>query len=550
MQWHLKNQTQPKNSQELIECLLENRGILDKTAFLSPKNPKDFTLAEVGISSANLAVAKLRIQTAIKNQERVIIFGDYDVDGVSATAITWEALKEAGLITQPFIPHRIKHGYGLSIKALDEILGTYAEIKPAKPDLILTVDNGIVAFEALDYLAKLKIDVIVTDHHQPEGLKKLPVLTTIHSPELCGAGVAWFLAKEIAPKSPDQWLDLVTLATIADQMPLLNINRSLVVEGLKKFRTNLTRPGLKELVKLAAIDVHSLTAEQLSFSLIPRLNAMGRMADGADSLRLLCVRTQARAMELAAKLQATNLLRQELTFELTASALAQAEEQKSQKIIVVSSKDFHEGVIGLLAGKLLEKFRRPIIAIQISPNSAKASVRSMPGIDIIEFLRRSKAHFWELGGHKLAAGFVCDPKKVTEISQHLIESAEKFIQPNKFSEALEVDFDLPEKLVTLENLDQTLLLEPFGQANPKPTFVIRNLRVLDLALIGKSQQHLKLKLSLNNQTILAGLAWQKANWSEQIQLAKFYDFVIQLDQNLWREKRQLQLILIDWQLAS
>ena len=329
MHWKLSQPNLPVNSGQIVDWLLENRDITKKSEFLKPRQPSQYLAAEVGINQVELVKAAARIRLAIQNKQRVIIFGDYDGDGVSATAILWEAIKVAGLITQPFIPHRINHGYGLSLKALTEIFNQDNDSQKSKPDLIITVDNGIVAYEALEFLKNLGVEVIVTDHHQPD-TKLLPVLATVHTTQLSGAGVAWFLARELCPEVSDQWLDLVTIATIADQMPVLAANRAFIVAGLKILNQRVARPGLKALFKVAEVDPKNLTAEQLSFSLIPRLNAMGRVADGIDALRMLCIKSADKAEALAAKLQVTNLARQELTLELMKEADQQAKSQQSK----------------------------------------------------------------------------------------------------------------------------------------------------------------------------------------------------------------------------
>lgn len=545
MQWQLLSEIVPKTQAELQELLLENRGLttlVEQTAFLNPTDPAKITLEQVRLSPQSVAEAISRLQTAITNQERVLIFGDYDVDGVTATAIAWEGLKTAGLITKPFIPHRQKHGYGLSIKALDEILISF------RPDLVLTVDNGIVAHPALKHLQKLGIPVIVTDHHQPDETT-LPTLATVHTTELCGAGIAWFLVREllggINTSEANQWLDLVALATIADQMPVLGVNRDLIKAGLKRLKTT-DRPGLQALFAAAGLEAVTATAENLSFSIIPRLNAMGRLGDGIESLRLICARSTSKAQELALKLQETNLARQDLTQDLLKLAELQAEQQQAEYIIVVFSTEFHEGVIGLLAGKLMERYSRPAIAIQISENLAKASMRSVPGVNGIELLRQLKESFWELGGHALAAGFSADPAKVSELQKQLFDLAKTVITPEQLKPVLRAECLLDTDWLTLETYATTQSLEPFGQRNHRPVFKINDLTVKQCSVIGKQQQHLRLTLQTATGKIITALAWQKANRQFELDTPKPIAVLAELSENVWRDKRELQLILKDW----
>jgi single-stranded-DNA-specific exonuclease len=342
-----------------------------------------------------------------------------------------------------------------------------------------------------------------------------------------------------------QWLDLVAMATVADQMPLLGVNRALVVHGLPLLQQGI-RPGLKALLATTNIEAKNLTAEQLSFSLIPRLNAMGRLADGVESLRLLCIQSPQRAAELAQKLQETNVARQDLTHDLLAVAMAQAEEQTDQKILVVASAEFHEGVIGLLAGKLLEKYTKPVVAIHIGATLAKASVRSLPGVNIIELLRQMKSAFWELGGHALAAGFACDPEKIAAVRAQLIQLAAVNVRPEQLEPVLTADCQLTGEWLSLDLLDTLAKFQPFGQANPKPSFHFTHVTIGEISVVGKSQQHLRLGLQFPMGEKIIAMAWQKAGRAPDLKLGQKIELVATVEANVWRERRQVQLIASDW----
>jgi len=550
MQWRILSTQIPQTQVELQKILLQNRGLKTKaqqTEFLHPQPPAELTLKSVGLSAEAVKKAVDRLQKAIQNQEKVLIFGDYDVDGITATAIAWEGLKAAGLVTRPFIPHRLKHGYGLSLKALDEILAEF------QPDLILTVDNGIVAHPALERLQELKIPVIVTDHHQPDEVD-LPTVATVHSSQLCGAGVAWFLVRELliatTQVQADQWLDLVALATVADQMPLLGANRDLVTAGLAELRLT-QRPGIKALLGAASLSADALTSENLSFGLIPRLNAMGRLKDGVESLRLLCTHSTSRATELAQRLQTTNAARQDLTQDLLKQAELQAQEQLDQRILVVYSTEFHEGVIGLLAGKLMEQYSRPVVAIQVSQNLAKASVRSVPGVNIIELLRELRESFWELGGHALAAGFACDPAQVTQIQQQLFDLGQQKISADQLIPTFTAECELPTHWLSLDFYDWLQQFEPFGQSNSRPIFQLKNLKLIKFSLMGKQQQHLRLTFELTETgRIFEAVAWQKGSLTTSLVLGQQLSVLANLTQNVWRERKSLQLQIIDWKIQD
>jgi len=279
MKWNYLSSKTPQDLKEFKEIILQNRQIEDEKEFFSPKKPHEITLAEVDLNKDQVKLAVTRIQKAIEAKQKVVVFGDYDADGICATAILWETLNNLGLVTQPFIPHRDKHGYGISNKAIDDLL------EKDHPDLIITVDNGIVAHEPLARLAKEKIDVIVTDHHQPE--EKLPeAYAIVHTTKLCGATVAWMLARELSQDFVDSLLDLTAIATISDLVPLISANRSFAKYGLEKIKEN-NRVGISALISTANLDKREVDSNLIGFGIGPRINAMGRLAHGLDALRLL-----------------------------------------------------------------------------------------------------------------------------------------------------------------------------------------------------------------------------------------------------------------------
>lgn len=518
------------------ELLLANRSLNSSADFLTPPEPLQLSPQDVGLDQKKLIKAAKIISTAVANKQKILLFGDYDVDGVCATAIMWEAIRELGALAQPFIPHRLKHGYGLSIKALEEIWASN------KPDLVITVDNGIVAHAALAWLAEHHVPVILTDHHQPDG-KKIEAEVLIHSTQVCGAAVAWFLAREIAPTAAAAQLDLLGLATLADQMPLIGSNRAFALYGLQAL-DKTTRAGLLALKKVAQIN-GPITSQAAQFGLIPRLNAMGRLEHGLISLRLVCVRDRDRAAQLADQLQSTNTDRQQLTYDLQAAALTQAEQQQAEKIIIVQSENFHEGVIGLLAGKLLETVYKPVIALQIGSKTAKASVRSVPGFDIIQFLRNQQLPFLELGGHALAAGFLVATETVPEVVAGLHAAARQAISDELLIPRLRLEAKLAISALSIELVEVINLFQPFGQANPVPVFGIESLELRDVMTLGSNQQHLKLVLADESGKSVTGLFWKRGELLSELQVGKQYSVAAKLELNEWRGKQRVQLIISD-----
>lgn len=521
---------------EAKEQLLANRSVAASADFLTPVEPMQLTPQAVGIVENELLRAAEIIKSAVEQHQKILIFGDYDVDGVCATAIIWEALRELGSLAQPFIPHRLKHGYGLSIKALEEIWATN------KPDLVITVDNGIVAHAALAWLAQHSVPVILTDHHQPDD-KKIEATVLVHSTQICGAAVAWFLARQLSPSAAAAQLDLLGLATLADQMPLVGCNRAFALYGLQAL-DKTTRAGLLALKKVAQIS-GPITSQAAQFGLIPRLNAMGRLDHGLVSLRLVCVRDQSRAAQLADQLQTTNTDRQQLTYDLQAAALAQAEEQQAEKIIIVQSENFHEGVIGLLAGKLLETLYKPVIVLQIGSETAKASVRSVPGFDIIQFLRNQHLPFLELGGHALAAGFLVAKESVPEVVSGLHHAAREAITDDLLIPRLRLEAKLALSALSVELLHVIDLFQPFGQANPVPVFGVESLELRDVMTLGNNQQHLKLVLADSAGKCVTGLFWKRGELITELRVGQHYSIAAKLEMNEWRGKQQVQVIIAD-----
>lgn len=534
--WEYQQEGCIQSVDDAKKILLQNRSITDIDKFLTPPHPLDCQPEQVGLDSRALAKAAELIQQAIAQNQKILLFGDYDVDGVSATAIVWESLREMGTLAQPFIPHRLKHGYGLSIKALEEVWAKN------QPDLVITVDNGIVAHPALAWLAQRGVPVILTDHHQPDSTSAHAAVI-VHSTQICGAAVAWFLARQLAPTIAAQQLDLLGLATLADQMPLTGCNRSFAYHGLQALATT-SRVGLMALKKVAQLS-GPITSQSAQFGLIPRLNAMGRLDHGLVSLRLLCVRDHNRAAQLADQLQSTNADRQQLTYDLQEEALNQAKQQEREKIIIVQSEHFHEGVIGLLAGKLLETVYKPVIALQIGSETAKASVRSVPGFDIIQFLRSQSLPFLELGGHALAAGFLIAKDHVPLVTAKLHEAARQTIADQLLIPRLRLESRLSIAAFSTELVEVINQLQPFGQANPVPIFGIENLELRDCMTLGSNQQHLKLVLADSAGHSVTGLFWKKSELLPMLRVGARYNVAGKLELNEWRGKQRVQLIVAD-----
>ncbi len=541
--------------EDLVQLLLENRGLKTKKeieAFLHPRL-EDVTISSVDINKLQLAKAVKRIQKAIKNKEQIVVFGDYDVDGICGSAVLWETLRDAGAIAVPYIPHRIDEGYGLSEAGIKNL-----KFKIKNCHLIITVDNGIVAHDAVEFANEAGIDVIITDHHVPA--KTLPkAYAIVHTTKLCGAGVGWMLAQELKVKSEkfkvareENQLELVALATIADLVPLTGANRTLTKFGLENLKKT-KRVGLLELFKEAVINPNSVDAYTVGHIIAPRLNAMGRLEYAMDSLRLICTTNKERAANLAQLLGKTNRERQQLTLESAAHAIAKvkSEKLKVKSLLFVYHEIYQPGVIGLVAGRLVEQFYRPAIVLSIGEKHSKASARSIAGFNIIEFIRGSSHLLVDVGGHPMAAGFTVETGKISELEAALHKSFVKVFDQELLTRSIKIDCELPLEFVSNEVYQHIQTLAPFGMGNPTPMFVSKNVIAEDVRLIGKDQRHLKLKFKIQNSKFkIDGVAFGMGERIKEFNSGKGVDVVYTIDENIWNGRKSLQLKIRDVKVAD
>jgi single-stranded-DNA-specific exonuclease len=539
----LTNKSPLKRRQEIITTILKARGLTTKPAqqeFLNPIHPKNLTPKSVAISQSQLTKALKRIQTAIKNQDSIYIYGDYDADGVCATAVLWETLHQLGAQVMPYLPPRDDKTRGLSQQGIDAII----KLNSGPPQLIITVDNGISSFKPTLYAKKHKIDVIITDHHQPKHKnKKLTypkALAIVHSTQLAGVGVAWFLAKEISSKLPS--LSLTSLGTIADMIPLIAANRSLVKFGLKKLQQT-KRPGLQALAKSANISLKDLQTYQVSFSLAPRLNAMGRLEHALDALRLLCTPNSERAKQLAQTLEKTNQLRQSKTMEMFFHAKNIYLKQKSKTdLIFVTDKSFHEGIVGLVASRLSEKFNKPAIVVAQGKSHSKASGRSIPGFNLIKTIRSLESLLLEHGGHPLAAGFTAENQNLPKIKQKLEKLATQALKTKDLQPTLDIDCQIELADINWKLYNQLEKFRPFGFANPNPIFATKQATLTNFRPVGQDQKHLKLKIE-----DFDAIAFNFGHLADQLIPGQPIDIAYTLDKNVWNNQKVLQLKIRDFQ---
>ncbi len=547
MQITTRTQVAPNTtSDEIFRAILESRGYdtEEKQAnFLRPARPSlADLLAGTGIQKSNLAELKSLLDGHITAGHDICVFGDYDADGITATAILWQALiyytGGKNIRVLPFLPDRLRHGYGLSVKAVEEIKSAAAFTTTKYPDfsphLIITVDNGIVAHPAVELLSQEQIDVVITDHHEPA--ETLPRANgIIHTTATSGAGIAWIVALYLLDENDfaQNLIDLATLGIVADMIPLTGFNRAIVVTGLSELAAT-TRPGLRALYQGARIGEISITTYDINYVIAPRINAAGRLYDPYDALRLLCATSTASATPLASKIDAHNQERQLITEQALVKA---GKESFSHKIVVVVG-EYHEGIIGLVAGKLTEQFHKPSIVISQKKDMVKASARSVPGINITELLRSLTTPYLSLGGHAAAAGFSLAADNLNPFLEELYNIADQVILDELLEKKQYADLELTPSQVTLALAELLTTMEPFGMGNPKPKFLFRDLTVLEDRELGKDGKHHKLFIESGSKTIELLMF----NTKEKHPMKKISALIATIDINLWQDRKSVQLI--------
>lgn len=536
--WKVASYPSKKTKNWFLLTLAKNRGLKSKkdlNAFLNPKF-EQILLPKIG----EIQKAIKRVEKAIKKGEKIIVYSDYDADGICATAIVWETLFDLGANVMPYVPHRVKEGYGLSIDAI-------AKLAKDKVGLIITVDHGVTATEQVNFANQLGIDVIVTDHHLLP--KKLPeAYALVHTTVMCGAGVAWRLCWELVQKlKPGQAqkvterLELAAIATIADLVPLVGANRAIVKIGLEKI-AKTKRPGIKALIRASGISDKVGTFE-VGFILAPRINAMGRLEDGMDSLRLLCARSEKQAQNLASLLSKTNNKRQTLTQQAIESAMTMVKAEDS--IGVVVHDKWHEGIIGLVASRLVESHKKPIVVISKKEAISKGSARSIAGFNIVDAIRYTSEYLIDGGGHPMAAGFSIKTEHIEAFSQKINNYAAKRITDDLLIQNISVECELAKEDISSQTLKTIEMFEPFGVANPQPVFLTRNMQVDEVRSVGSAGEHLKLQLDG-----FSAIAFKMGEKRTLLRPGYFVDVVYTLSEDRYNGNGAIQLKIKDLALMS
>ena len=516
--------------------------VLVRRGYGDPGAAQAFLAAEPPRHDPNLlgdtAVACDRIRAAIANGQRICVHGDYDVDGICATALTVTALRELGANVDWHLPSRFDEGYGLAGQTIERL----AEEGCA---LVLTVDCGITAVDEVARAKALGLDVIVTDHHRPsDTLPDCPIVATRPSrypfPELCGTGVAYKLLGALGA-DVDKHLDLVALATVADVVPLLDENRALASAGLRAL-ARTQKPGLQALMRAARVDPAIVDTGAVGFRLAPRINAAGRLGHPAAALELLLTDDREEASRLASRLEELNRERQQVEDRILREAVAQVsgwtEAEQRRRAYVVAGEDWHEGVIGIVASRLVERFNRPVVMIAGGDELWKGSGRSVSAFDLHGGLAACSDALERFGGHRAAAGLTIRPENVTEFARAFAAHAEQHLVEEDLRPVTYVDAVLPPRTVpTLELCEELAKLAPFGLGNPEVTMLAESCELRDLATVGEGK-HLRFRMRAGG-AIAFGLGAQL----ERFQTERRFDVAFRLQANHWNGTVAPQLVV-------
>lgn len=573
---YIKYLSKTSSISPVLAQIFINRGIKTPGEVISFLTPSISQLSDP-FDMPGMKTAAERIVAASKRGEKVLVHGDYDVDGLSATAIILKALRMLGVESYYFIPGRMEHGYGFNLSSIKKA-------KQVNATLIITVDCGITSFEAAALCKKEGIDVIITDHHEPirrpSGVKSEelsenrthdsrftihafllpdavavinPKIADLNSPvaNLSGAGVAFKVAQALAmmheaPCTMDDFLDLAALGTMADVVPLTGENRLIVKDGLKLIE-NGTRPGLKALRRVSGIESKGLRPGTVLFTMIPRINAAGRVSDSNDVVKLLLTDSDDESIELSLWLDKLNSDRQKIEEEVYQEAMSKLKSKGISPVIVLSSEGWHKGVIGIVASRIAEAFHRPAFIISIEGHIARGSARSIPSVDIYKALAGCREFLTRFGGHKQAAGLELRSEDIPSFEECIGRIVSDTSSDDDFIPSLKIDADVDFSDISFSLTTEFGMLEPFGFGNPEPLLGSKKLEVIHPRIVKDS--HLKMKLRQKSQSIdaigfdMAVFLDTLSNMTLDSTAPPTVDAVFTPCVNVWEGTRYLQLNL-------
>ena len=538
------------NISPILSSMLVNRDVKtfdEAKTFFRP----NFEMLHDPFFMKDMSLAVERIQKAIKKNESIMIFGDYDVDGTSSVALLSLYLESLGLIVTKYLPDRKKEGYGISIKAIEHAFNK-------KQKLIIALDCGIKAHKQVEYAKEKGIEFIICDHHNPD--KNLPKALAILNPkrkdcvypykELCGCGVGFKLIQGIETKqSKDNqiinYLDLVALAIAADVVPLTGENRVLAFIGLQIINSN-PRPGIHSLLKTNIKKEYTIS--DLMYYVGPRINAAGRIKHASLALELLICNEINSAEKLALEIEELNSLRREIEKDITSQAIEQADNssEKSNSIVVFNS-DWNKGVIGIVASRLVDNYYKPsVVFCESSKGVLTASARSIKGLDLYLVINQCKDYIDQFGGHKYAAGLTIKKENLEGFKKRFEDIVSQTIDKDIFEQELLIESKISLSEITPKFFRILKQFEPFGPGNKSPLFLSENLRIKGKPFeLGKGKEHIKFNLTQDNKTSYSSIGFWFSNKFNNLENKENFSAVYNIDENNWKDISNIQLKLKD-----
>lgn len=538
----------------IFATILINRGIprADMLPFLQ-KSMKNIVNP---MFMTDMERAAERICEAVKNKEKIVVYGDYDVDGITSTALMYDFLRSLGADAEYYIPDRYDEGYGINIMAVNRLIKNGAR-------LMVTVDCGITAIGEVEFAALQGMDVIITDHHTCK--ERIPTAAkAVVNPkrddeypfkELAGVGVAFKLMLAVALKSGlsateyfNKYIDLAAIGTVADVVPLVEENRIITDKGVRAIqKTN--RSGIKALLDKGKISPESVNAGTIAFYISPRLNASGRLGKADLSVSLLLSDDPDEAEKIADELDGLNRERQLTEQKIWNEATEIIENDPNftkKRVIVLAKEGWHQGVIGIVASRLCEKYYKPCILISHSNGIGKGSGRSTEGLDLFEALSACEEELTMFGGHKVAAGLTINTSELDKFTEKINKYAEEHMTEEDFVPKVKIDCAISEKAVTLENAKMLRRLEPFGVGNEKPVFALHNAEIVYISAIGNENKHLKMSVRKNGKQMNC-IGFFMGEYANELKLGETVNLAFQMDINIYRGIESVQLMLKDIQ---
>ena len=540
-----------QNIPSVIAAVLINRGLDNPVVINKFFNPSIDNLYNPFLMS-DMDKTVNRLKKAISNKEKIVILGDYDVDGTTATAFLYLFLQEIGLEVIYYIPDREKEGYGVSNRGIDFAIKSSA-------NLIITCDCGINSINEIEYANKNNIDIIVTDHHEPAEV--LPDALAILDPkrkddiypfkELCGIGVAFKMlyGLSIANKIPLEkifyYLDLVAIGTAADIVPILNENRIIVSKGLKVLNKS-KNIGLQSLLKVSGFENKTINVVNIVFGLAPRINAAGRLGEATRAVRLLTSFNHKESIDLSNLLERVNRNRQIIEKATIDNAILQlnaTHDLDVDKILILDAPDWHQGVIGIVASKLKEIYNRPVVMLTFQNGIGKGSARSIPGFNIFSAFSECSNFLLNFGGHKMAAGLTIKKESLPHFKERLKKIASDQISDEMLNRVLSIEGEISFSDINQKTIDYLQKMAPFGPGNMRPIFVARNLKISGIPRI-VGENHLKFK-ACQDRVVISAIGWKLSELYEMLISNRPLDMAFVIEENEWNGLKEIQLNIKD-----